>query len=72
MQHACDPHKDGDPEMYCKGTQKPHPKQADYGVLRPFQHVSVDTLGPFSPPALGDFKYAANFVDQQTLSLIHI
>ena len=25
-----------------KSTQKPHPKQADYGVLRPFQHVSVD------------------------------
>ena len=46
--------------------KKPHPKQADYGVLRPFQHVSVDTLGPFSPPALGGFKYAANFVDQQT------
>ena len=41
-------------------------KQADYGVLRPFQHVSVDTLGPFSPPALGGFKYAAKFVDQQT------
>ena len=49
-----------------KSTQKPHPKQADYGVLRLFQHVSVDTLGPFSPPAVGGFKYAAKFVDRQT------
>ena len=49
-----------------KSTQNPHPKQADYGVLRPFQLVSVDTLGPFSPPTVGGFKYAAKFVDQQT------
>ena len=49
-----------------KSTQKPHPKRANYGVLRPIKHVSVDTLGPFSPPALGGFKYAAKLVDQQT------
>eukprot|EP00903_Cladosiphon_okamuranus_P005795 g5742.t1 len=49
-----------------KSAQQPHPKQATYGALRPFQHVSADTLGPFSPPALGNFRYAEKFVDQQT------
>ncbi|CAB1118025.1 unnamed protein product [Ectocarpus sp. CCAP 1310/34] len=49
-----------------KSAQQPHPKQVTYGVLRPFQHVSVDTLGPFTPTALGGFKYATKFVDQQT------
>eukprot|EP00903_Cladosiphon_okamuranus_P015234 g14080.t1 len=49
-----------------KSTQQPHPKKADYGVLRPFQHVTVDTLGPFTPPALGGYKYAMKFVDQFT------
>ncbi|CAB1109507.1 unnamed protein product [Ectocarpus sp. CCAP 1310/34] len=49
-----------------KSAQQPHPKQATYGVLRPFQHVSVDTLGPFTPTALGGFKYATKFMDQQT------
>ena len=52
--------------MSARSVRVPHPKQADYGVLRPFQHVSVDTLGPFSPPAVGGFKDAAKFVDQQT------
>ncbi|CAB1109543.1 unnamed protein product [Ectocarpus sp. CCAP 1310/34] len=46
-----------------KSAQQPHPKQATYGVLRPFQH---DTLGPFAPTALGGSKYATKFVDQQT------
>ncbi|CAB1107843.1 unnamed protein product [Ectocarpus sp. CCAP 1310/34] len=41
-------------------------KDCAYGVLRPFQNVSVDTLGPFKPTALGGFKYATKFVDQQT------
>lgn len=49
-----------------KSAQQPHPKQATYNVQRPFQIVLVDTLGPFSPPALGNFRYATKFVDQQT------
>ena len=49
-----------------KSAQQPHPKQADYNVLRPFQLVSVDILGPFTPKSLGGFKYAVKFVDQQT------
>ena len=49
-----------------KSAQQPHPKQATYNVLRPFQLVSVDTLGPFTPRSLGGFKYAVKFVDQQT------
>ena len=46
-----------------KSAQQPHPKQATYNVLRPFQLVSVDTLGPFTPKSLGGFKYAVKFVD---------
>ena len=49
-----------------KSAQQPHPKQATYNVLRPFQLVSVDTLGPFTPKSLGGFKYSVKFVDQQT------
>ncbi|CAB1104785.1 unnamed protein product [Ectocarpus sp. CCAP 1310/34] len=49
-----------------KSAQQPHPKQATYGVLRPFQHVSVHTLRPFTPTVLGGFKNATKFVDQQT------
>ena len=49
-----------------KSAQRPHPKQATYKVLRPFQFVSVDTLDPFTPKSLGGFKYAVKFVDQQT------
>ena len=49
-----------------KSAQQPHPKQATYDVLRPFQLVSVDTLGSFGPKSLGGFKYAVKLVDQQT------
>ena len=49
-----------------KSAQQPHLKQVTYNVLRPFQLVSVDTLGPFTPKSLGGFKYAVPFVDQQT------
>ncbi|CAB1113015.1 unnamed protein product [Ectocarpus sp. CCAP 1310/34] len=49
-----------------KSSQQPHPKHAVYGVSTPFQLVFVDTLGPFTPTALGGFKYATKFVDQHT------
>ena len=49
-----------------KSSQQPHPKHATYDVSRAFQLVFVDTLGPFTPAALGGFKYAAKFVDQHT------
>ena len=41
-----------------KSTQQPHPRQATYGVLRPFPLTTVATLGPFQPQALGGFRYA--------------
>ena len=47
-------------------AQQPHRKKVTYNVLRPFQLVSVDTLGPFTPKSLGGFKYGVKFVDQQT------
>ena len=49
-----------------KSAQQPHPRQATYNVLRSFQLVSVDTLGPVTPKSLGGFKYAVKFVNQQT------
>ena len=49
-----------------KSAQQSYPNQAIYNVLRPFQLVSVDTLGLFTPKSLGGFKYAVTFVDQQT------
>ena len=49
-----------------KSAQQPHPKQATYNVKRPFQTVLVDTLGPFSPLALGNYRYATKFVDLHT------
>ena len=49
-----------------KSTQQPHPKQATYGVLRPFQLTTVDSLCPFQPQALDGFRYATKFVDQKT------
>ena len=58
--------KDCDSCPLDKSTQQPHPKQATYGVLRPFQLTTVDTLGPFQPQALGGFRYATKFVDQKT------
>lgn len=58
--------KDCGPCPLGKSTQQPHPKAATYDVQRPFQLVFVDTLGPFSPTALGGFKYVTKFVDQLT------
>eukprot|EP00903_Cladosiphon_okamuranus_P015299 g14134.t1 len=49
-----------------KSSQQPHPKHAAYGVSSAFQLVFVDTLGPFTPVALGGFKYTAKFVDHHT------
>ena len=48
------------------GKRTQQPKQATYGVLRPSQLTTVDTLGPFEPQALGGFRYATKFVDQKT------
>ena len=38
-----------------KRAQQPHLKQVTYNVLRSFQLVSVDTLGPFTFNSLGRF-----------------
>ncbi|CAB1105631.1 unnamed protein product [Ectocarpus sp. CCAP 1310/34] len=44
--------------------QQNHPKRASYDASRPFQLVTTDLMGPFSPPALGGFLYIKKFVDQ--------
>ncbi|CAB1110628.1 unnamed protein product [Ectocarpus sp. CCAP 1310/34] len=41
-----------------------NPRLESGDVVFPMQ--TVDTLGPFTPTALGGFKYATKFVDQQT------
>lgn len=47
-------------------AQQAHPKRSSYDVSRPFQLVTTDLMGPFSPPALGGFLYINKFVDQHT------
>ena len=59
--------KDCDSCPLGKSMQQPHPKQATYGVLRPFQLTTVDTLGPFQPQPPGGFSYATKFFDQKTM-----
>ena len=49
-----------------KGAQQAHPKQATYDVHRAFQLVTVDTMGPTSPQAMGGHNYVTKFVDQHT------
>ena len=49
-----------------KSEQQAHPKQATYDVQRAFQLVTVDTMAPISPQALGGYNYVTNFVDQDT------
>lgn len=49
-----------------KSEQQPHPKRALYDVERPFELVTVDTMGPISPLALGGYAFVTKFVDQLT------
>lgn len=49
-----------------KGEQQAHPKHAAHDVRRPFELVTVDTMGPITPQALGGYSYALNLVDQLT------
>lgn len=49
-----------------KSEQQTHPKQATYDVQRPFELVTVDTMGPITPQALGGYSYVTKFVNQQT------
>ena len=49
-----------------KSEQQSHPKQATYDVQLAFQLVTVDTMGPISPQALGGYNYVTKFVDQHT------
>ena len=49
-----------------KSEQQPRPKHASYDVQGPFENVTVDTMGPINPPALGGYTYVINIVDQLT------
>ena len=49
-----------------KRGQQLHPMQAMYDVQRAFQLVTVNTMGPISPEALGGYNYVTKFVDQHT------
>ena len=65
VDYTCDP-KDDSTCPLGKNAQQPHPKQATYNVLHPFQLVSVDTIGPFTRKYLDGLKYTVKIVDQQT------
>ena len=49
-----------------KSEQQAHPKQATYDIQRAFQLVTVDTMGPISPQALGGYNFVTKFVGQHT------
>ena len=51
-----------------KSEHQAHPKQATYDGQRAFQLVTVVTMAPISPHALGGFNYwyVTKFVDQHT------
>ena len=46
-----------------KSKQQAHPRQATCDVQRAFQLVTVDTMGPISPQALGGYNYITKVVD---------
>ena len=49
-----------------KSEQQAHPKQATYDIQRAFQLVTVDTMSPISPQALGGYNNVIKIVDQHT------
>lgn len=49
-----------------KSEQQAHPKQATYEAKHPFQLMTVDTMGPFTPIALGGYQYVVKYVDYIT------
>ena len=49
-----------------KSRQQAHPKTADQHVQHPFQLVFTDLMGPFTPEALGGYKYVSKIYDEHT------
>ena len=49
-----------------KSRQQAHPKTADQPVQHPFQLVFTDLMGPFTPEALGAYKYVSKISDEHT------
>ena len=49
-----------------KSEHQAHPWQATCDVQRAFQLVTVDTMGPISPQALGCYNYITKVVDERT------
>ena len=49
-----------------KSRQRAHPKTADQHVQHPFQLVFPDLMGPFTPEALGSYKYVSKIFDEHT------
>ena len=49
-----------------KAQQFSHPKTANYKVSRPFQLRYGDLMGPFTPVAIGGYKYVRKKTDEYT------
>ena len=46
-----------------KSAQQAHPTKATYNTGAPFQPISCDLMGPITPEALDDYRYASKFTD---------
>ena len=49
-----------------RSRQRAHPKTADQHVQHPFQLVFTDLMGPFTPEAVGGYKYVSKISDEYT------
>ena len=49
-----------------KAQQLTHPKTANHKVSRPFQLCYGDLMGPFTPVAIGGYKYIGKITDEYT------
>ena len=47
-----------------ESRQQAHPKTVDQHVQHPFQLVFTDLMGPFTPEALGGYKYVSKISDE--------
>ena len=49
-----------------KAQQLYHPKTTNHKVSRPFQLCYRDLMGPFTPVAIGSYKYVSKITDEYT------
>ena len=49
-----------------KSRQHAHPKKSTRTTTRPMQLIYTDLMGPFTPPAKGEYRYVSKFTDDNS------